>query len=57
MKTYVLATAVLAANPTDLAPVNARGALVVNADAETARERTARASFMVSITTKNEVKL
>ena len=45
----MLATAILGANPTELAPVNARGALVVKADAEAKRERTATANFMVLV--------
>jgi hypothetical protein len=47
--TYVLATAVCPANPTELTPVNARGALVVNAEAVAKRERTDTANFMISI--------
>ena len=48
--THVLATETVLddeANPTEFTPVNARGALVVKAEADATRERIANESFMV----------
>ncbi len=47
-ETYVLATAGFGAKATECAPLNARGALVVKADAEARRERTATANFILT---------